>query len=261
VFVDFDGTLAAIVEAPDQARPRPGAAALLARLAARYARVAVISGRPVAYLAEHLGDAGATELIGLYGLERTTVEGSEFEVEPDAAAWRVVIDTVASEAEAAAPEGLTVERKGLAVTFHFRQAPHLANWAADFAAARAAASGLAAHPGKMSWELRPPGPTDKGTVIAGLATGLTAVCFVGDDRGDLPAFATLGRLRAEGIDTLTVAVGGPETPAELLAGADLVVDGPAGVLVLLETLAGSGELPAPQPQPQPGPQPQQSPPA
>jgi trehalose 6-phosphate phosphatase len=250
VFVDFDGTLAAIVEAPDQARPRPGAAALLARLAARYARVAVISGRPVTYLAEHLGDAGDTELIGLYGLQRMTVTGAEPDVEADAAAWRAVVDTVASEAEAVAPKGLAVERKGLAVTFHFRQAPHLASWAADFASDRAAASGLAAHPGKMSWELRPPVPTDKGTVIAELATGLTAVCFVGDDTGDLPAFAALGRLRTEGIDTLAVAVAGPETPGELLALADLTVDGPAGVLDLLETLAGRGEPPS-QSQPSP----------
>ena len=80
----------------------------------------------------------------------------------------------------------------------------------------------------MSWELRPPVPTDKGTVVAGLAAGLRAVCFVGDDTGDLPAFGVLGQLRAGGVDTLAVAVGGPETPPEVLAAADLVVDGPAG---------------------------------
>ncbi len=46
----------------------------------------------------------------------------------------------------------------------------------------------------MSWELRPPVPTDKGTVVTELAAGLAAVCFVGDDTGDLPAFEALRRL-------------------------------------------------------------------
>jgi len=245
VFVDFDGTLAPIVERPDQARPLAGVPAILGRLAARYARVAVISGRPVAYLAEHLAGADGALLIGLYGLERTPAEGHRTpESDLDAARWHAAIARVASGAEATAPDGLTVERKGLAVTLHFRQAPGLADWTAAFAAEQAAASGLVAHRGKMSWELRPPGPTDKGTVVVELAAGLAAVCFVGDDTGDLPAFAALRRLRAEGLDTLAVAVDGPETPDELLSGADLVVDGPAGVISLLETLAANG-APAP----------------
>jgi trehalose 6-phosphate phosphatase len=96
---------------------------------------------------------------------------------------------------------------------------------------------LIAHPGKQSWELRPPVPTDKGTVVVELAAGLQAVCFAGDDTGDLSAFAALARLWAEGVETLGVAVGGPETPPEVLDAADLVVDGPAGVLDLLEALA------------------------
>jgi len=240
VFVDFDGTLAPIVKMPEQARPLPGAAAVLAGLAERYARVAVISGRPVAFLAAHLGGVGATELVGLYGLERMTAAGRVSEAGPDAARWQGAIDAVAAQAEATAPEGLTVERKGLAVTLHFRQAPDLSNWTAQFASSHAATSGLAAHPGKMSWELRPPVPTDKGTVVAELAAGLTAVCFVGDDTGDLPAFAALGRLRAEGVETLAVAVAGAETPDELLAAADAVVGGPDGALALLDALAGGG---------------------
>ena len=46
LFLDFDGTLAAIVEDPTAARPLPGVPALLAALAPRFALVAVISGRP-----------------------------------------------------------------------------------------------------------------------------------------------------------------------------------------------------------------------
>ncbi len=64
------------------------------------------------------------------------------------------------------------------------------------------------------------------------------MCFAGDDIGDLPAFAALGRLAAAGVATLAVAVGGPETPEAVLAAADIVVDGPPGLLALLEALAG-----------------------
>jgi trehalose 6-phosphate phosphatase len=237
VFVDFDGTLAPIVDDPDQARALPGAAELLARLAERYGRVVVVSGRPLAYLAEHLGPAaGATEMVGLYGLERSTAAGDRSVIDSGAASWRPAVEGVARRADAAVPVGVHVERKGLAVTLHFRDAPELGPWVERFAAAEAGRSGLAAHPGKMSWELRPPVRTDKGTVVTELAGGLGAVCYVGDDRGDLPAFEALVRLAGHGVRTLAVAVGGPETPPELMAAADLIVADPAAVLAFLSIL-------------------------
>ena len=55
LFLDFDGTLSAVVVDPTGARPLPGVPALLAELAAAFALVAVISGRPTAFLADVLG--------------------------------------------------------------------------------------------------------------------------------------------------------------------------------------------------------------
>jgi trehalose 6-phosphate phosphatase len=238
VFLDFDGTLAPIVDTPDQARLVPGSGEILDRLAARYARVAVISGRPVAFLADQLGGvAPGVELIGLYGLERA-VHGRPRPPDPDVARWQSIIGAAADRAQGAAPTGVRVEPKGLAVTVHFRQAPEAAAWVAQFAAVEAGRSGLEAQPGKMSWELRPPLPTDKGTVIEDLASDLAAVCFAGDDTGDLPAFAALGRLAATGVATLAIAVAGPETPESVVAAAEMVVDGPPGLLSLLGRLAG-----------------------
>jgi trehalose 6-phosphate phosphatase len=226
VFVDFDGTLAPIVEDYEVARPGPEAPGVLKSLADRYARVAVISGRPLAYLTRHLADTGRTELIGIYGLERSNQPHP-----PEAERWRRALDEAAEAAEAQAPDGVVIERKGLAVTLHYRAAPQHQVWVERFAGT---ASGLMAHPGKMSVELRPPVETDKGTVVTELSRGLRAVCFVGDDRGDLPAFAALARMTDK--DTLAVAVDGPETPAELTTAADLVVDGPEGVLAFLRGL-------------------------
>jgi trehalose 6-phosphate phosphatase len=87
-------------------------------------------------------------------------------------------------------------------------------------------------------ELRPPG-FDKGGALRRLvdAASPAAVLFAGDDVGDLPAFALVEALRAEGLPGLTVASASAEA-AEVAERADLAVDGPAGVVALLGSLAG-----------------------
>jgi trehalose 6-phosphate phosphatase len=236
VLTDFDGTLAAIVDEPGAARPLDGAVEVLHRLAARYGRVAVVSGRPAAFLAKRLRAAESPRLVvvGLYGMEYA--QGDDTTVNPRAAEWRAVVETVACEAEEQAPEGVLVERKGLSVTLHYRTAEEHGRWVREWCEAAAARTGLALHPARMSDELRPPVEVDKGTAVAELAAGLRAVCFVGDDVGDLPAFEALDRLRAEGVDVLKVVVSSPEAPAELVAAADVVVAGPLAALALLRHL-------------------------
>jgi trehalose 6-phosphate phosphatase len=86
----------------------------------------------------------------------------------------------------------------------------------------------------MSFELHPPIPADKGTALRELAQGLRAICFLGDDLGDLPAFAELDRLHDEGVATLRVAVRSEEAPPALLEAADVVVEGPEGAHELLQ---------------------------
>jgi trehalose 6-phosphate phosphatase len=234
VLSDFDGTLAAIVQDPQSARPFDGMVDALRALAARYGRVAVVSGRPVQYLVDHVGDLPGVTLVGLYGLERT-IQGRAAGL-PESERWRPVIADLAARAQAAAPPGVYVEDKGLAVTLHYRLAPDQQTWAEHFSEKEAGAAGVEAMPGRKSIELRPPVTADKGTVIAELAAGMTAVCFVGDDTGDLPAFAALSDLRRSGVATLAVAVASPESPPELLDAADIRVDGPAGTLGFFRAL-------------------------
>jgi trehalose 6-phosphate phosphatase len=62
------------------------------------------------------------------------------------------------------------------------------------------------------------------------------VLYAGDDLGDLPAFAAVEGLRAQGVPGLLVCSGSEEV-AELAKRADVVVDGPAGVVRLLRALA------------------------
>jgi trehalose 6-phosphate phosphatase len=233
VLTDFDGTLSPIVDDPAGAAPLPGAAEVLRRLAARYRLVAVVSGRPAVFLAAHFGTTGAA-LHGLYGLERVTADG-RVEGRPDAEEWRATVAAAADRAEAEGPD-LFVERKGLSVTLHYRTHPGRAEAARAWVEAEAARTGLRVHPARLSYELVPPVGRDKGAVAAELAAGLDAVCFVGDDRGDLAAFDALDRLAEAGATAVRVAVRSAEAPPDLLARADEVVDGPDGALALLERL-------------------------
>jgi trehalose-phosphatase len=237
LFLDFDGTLSAIVEDPVGARPLPGVPTLLEDLAECFALVAVISGRPPDFLAHALGAPRGVELIGLYGLARALAASGE------AAHWAAVIDEVVADAEAEAPAGIYVEPKGLTVTLHWRHAPEAQPWVAAFAERERAARGLRVFGGRMELELRPPVDVDKGTVIRTLAPTverLRAVAAFGDDEGDLPAFEAVGELGAlvgYEVTAVRVAVVDEGSPHEVAAAADLTVPGASGAVALLRTLA------------------------
>lgn len=232
VLLDFDGTLAPIVDDPGAARPVAGAAELLKQLSVKYRVVAVLSGRPVTFLEPML--PASVILSGLYGLE--SVRGGERLDHPFAGSWREVIDDVASCSVGRGPAGMGVESKGLSITLHYRTHPELADDVLAWAAGQAARSGLSVRQARMSVELHPPIDADKGTAVEELAGKLAAVCFVGDDVGDLPAFDALDRLEEKGLHVVRVAVLSPEAPTALVERADVRVDGPAGTVALLESL-------------------------
>jgi trehalose 6-phosphate phosphatase len=198
--------------------------------------VAVVSGRPVSFLRHALPIDGLA-LFGHYGVER--FDGAEVVTAPEARCWAEAVRNAAAEAEAAVP-GLFVERKGsLAVALHWRRRPELETAALGLGQRLAAAHNLRLEPGRRTVELRPPLDVDKGSPVAALAAGAHAALVMGDDRGDIAAFAAGRRLVEEGRlrHLLRVAVRSSETPAELLNHADLSVDGPPGALQLLAELA------------------------
>lgn len=232
VVLDYDGTLSPIVADAAAALPQEGVPELLARLRDRLGLVAVVSGRPIDFLAPLLPPG--LVLAGLYGLE-LAVDDQRLD-HPQAGNWREVVDDVAGRAEIRGPAGVVVERKGLSLTLHYRTAPDQEAATAAYAAEEAHRSGLVARPARMSWELHPPIEVDKGTAVLDLADDFAAVAFAGDDVGDLPGFDALDELAERGVATLRIAVDSPEAPPELLDRADVVVDGPAGLVTLLESL-------------------------
>ena len=240
--LDFDGTLSPVVDDPEAARPLEGIVELLEPLAQRFAAVAIVSGRPAPYLAEHVAAPGVRYL-GQYGLQEM-YEGAA-RADPRLEAARPAVDA-ATEAlrnsTAVRESGAWLEDKVYAVVVHTRRVPDRERWtdAVDRTARQVADEhGLEIVPGKMVWELRPPVPSDKGDAVRRVVgeSGARAVVVVGDDVGDLPAFAAVAELTAEGHDGLRVAVRSQEAPPELLAAADLVLEGPEGVLDFLRRLA------------------------
>lgn len=243
IATDFDGTLSPIVADPAAAAAAPGAADALARLAAAAGTVAVVTGRPAADAVALGGLAGIPGLIvlGHYGAERWHEGVLATMPAPDgvAVARRELPGLLAS---AGAVEGTRLEDKGTALAVHTRQT---ADPAAELArlreplAALAAEAGLALEPGRFVLELRPPG-SDKGAALRSLAGERQArsVLFCGDDLGDLAAFAAVRELRAAGVPGCTVCSGSAESP-QVAAAADLVVDGPPGIVRLLGALAGA----------------------
>jgi trehalose 6-phosphate phosphatase len=235
LFVDYDGTLAPIVADPDAARPLPGSFDALVVLGARYALVAVVSGRSVGFLRHALGHPPGVHLVGHYGLESADA-GGDIAVLPSAEPWRDAVEAATTRVRAEAPPGVGVEPKGLSLALHWRTAPDQEAWVRGFAAEEAARSGLVPNEFRMAIELRPPVQMDKGVVIAQLAPGHRAAACFGDDVGDLPAFAELGRLAATGMIVARIAVVDDESPPQVAAAADVVVEGPLGALALLEAL-------------------------
>ena len=249
VGLDFDGTLAPIVDDPAQAHVHPDGPEVLARLAAQVRAVAIITGRPARQVVElgRLDDVadrlppGAELLVrGQYGHEQwdsTTREFRSPDVPPGLAAFADELpDLLAAEDAADA----FVEDKGLALAVHTRRLDAPADAFARLEPRLADAAerhGLGLEPGKFVLEVRSPG-MHKGHALREVVatTGAGGVLFGGDDLGDLEAFEAARALGEQGLPTLLVCSGSVEEQA-LADVADVVVPGPQGVLDLLRQLA------------------------
>ena len=249
VGLDFDGTLSPIVDDPDRAVIHPDGPRVLAALAPRVRAVVVVTGRPARQVvdlgeldtvADALPDGARLVVMGQYGNERWDAASREFtspEPPPGLQAFRDELPRLLAAEHA---EGAHVEEKGLAVAVHTRRLPDPGAAFARLEEALADAAerhGLSLEPGRMVLEVRAPG-MHKGLALetAVAEHGAGGVLFAGDDLGDLEAFEAVRTLRDGGMPALLVCSGSEEQEA-LAEIADVVVDGPAGVLGLLDGFA------------------------
>jgi trehalose 6-phosphate phosphatase len=249
VGLDFDGTLAPIVDDPESAHIHPDAPQVLTDLAGAVRAVAVITGRPARQALalgglDEVGDAvGGTGrelyLFGQYGNERwSSTNRRVISPRPPAglASFGRELPRVLRGADAA---DAFVEDKGLAVAVHTRRLgdpdaafERLVKPIGDLAERH----GLTVEPGRRVLEVRSHG-MHKGMVVEYLMEDLEAGGFLfgGDDLGDLEAFEAVLDLRRRGLPTLLVcSASREETTLRPLS--DVLVDGPEGVLAFLRHL-------------------------
>lgn len=186
LFLDFDGTLVEIAARPDAIAVPAGLPALLARLADRLdGALAVVSGRPLAELDQHLpvaiakvGDHGASLRADPAG----PVEGPV--LVPPPSSWLPRARTLAE-----IFPGAFVEEKAHGFVLHYRQAPEAEAMARGMLEAMVAeaADRFTLMPARMAWEVKPRA-VSKGTAVAALLArspfaGRVPV-FIGDDVTD-----------------------------------------------------------------------------
>jgi trehalose 6-phosphate phosphatase len=238
IVVDFDGTLSRIAPTPEAARPVAGAQEVLSALASTYALVAVVSGRRAAEVAGLLGRPSRVRCVGLYGLE-----DEDGPLDQSTGGMADTVEALLPEVErvAAAVPGARVEPKGFQVAVHYRAAPEpdaARRNLLERLGALAEGGDLRVLEGKRVVELAPRrGPT-KGDAVERLSAErrLGALLYAGDDVADAAAFAAVRRLAGTGLTAATVAVLSDETPPTLVDQADVVVDGPEGLVRLLRSL-------------------------
>ncbi len=241
---DVDGTLAPIVRDPQSSSVPELTRRLLIDLQTNYGLVGCISGRQ-AREARRIVGIGSLPYSGNHGLELLARGAQEAVVNSEAELWteRVQAAARATEADRREASGLRIEDKGPIVALHWRglEDEGEAEAVAEAIADAAKANGLVIHRGRSVIELRPPTTSNKGDAVRALLDGVAVerALYVGDDRTDIDAFRALRRMRDEGrlVDVICVGVRSDQTPSELLAEADLMVDGTDGVIALLSALS------------------------
>jgi trehalose 6-phosphate phosphatase len=243
--VDFDGTLAPIIDNPEEAYAHPAAVAALARLGPLVKVIAVITGRPArtaVQLGGFQGVAGLASMVvlGQYGIERWDAATDEFSIPPEPESITAVGEELPHILRELGLTDVRVEHKGRAIGVHTRELGDSAtafDQLAEPLGELAARHGLLIEPGKNVLEIRAPG-YDKGDALLKLVAekAVRQVIFAGDDLGDLPAFRAVEQLRTEGVPGLLVSSASHEEDA-LSEIADLILCGPEGVAEWLTRLA------------------------
>jgi len=239
--LDFDGTLAPLVDHPRDARPLPASMAALERIAAAGVHVALVSGRGLEELSTVSGPLPeGTWLVGSHGAEFGRVHDGAYQLEPfelgpEARAAQDELMAVAEDI-AARHEGVLAQRKPTTVLVHTTMArPDVEALATVEAVALGARHGLKTVVGKHIVEIAVH-TAHKGEGVDALrrTLGTAVVVYVGDDTTDEDALEALhegdvGVKVGPGPTAGRYRVDSPEAVAALLEGFAASLEGPGGV--------------------------------
>lgn len=199
LFLDLDGTMAAIAARPQDVRPEPRRTQLLERLKVGLeGRLAVVSGRTLADI-DRILERRIICVAAVHGLIRRDCDGTLHQPEPHP---KMAAALALLKAFAVQDSGLIVEEKGVSVALHFRLARHYAAEARALAHHIVSQTGLTLQEGDMVEELRIPGPNKGDSIRAFMAEprfkGCTPI-FVGDDVTDEHGFDEVAKLGGFGV--------------------------------------------------------------
>ena len=199
LFLDFDGTLVALAAQPELVEVPQGLAGTLAELHRRLnGALALVSGRRLldldGFLAPLLLPAAAE-----HGAQRRTADG--LMVSAPAPDLRTVLQ--AAEGLVARHPALKLERKNLALSLHYRQAPELEALCLQvMREALERSEGIELMQGKCVIDMKPEG-FSKGTAIAFFMTEAPFAgrvpAFAGDDVTDEAGFEAVQRIGGHAI--------------------------------------------------------------
>jgi trehalose 6-phosphate phosphatase len=227
VAFDFDGTLAPIVEQPDDARVPDPVVRLLQRLAERHP-IAVITGRDVADVRARLGFEPRW-VVGNHGAESADLGAADAAAAIDA--LNVFRGQLAAAAPALAAAGVEVEDKRYSIALHDRRAVDEARARACIAALLAdLPAALHAFGGKRVTNVAARALPDKGDALHALVrrAGAGAAFFAGDDVNDEAVFVCAEphwlTVRIGRDDPHSRAMYGLDDPGELVPVLTLMLD-------------------------------------
>jgi len=246
LFLDYDGTLAPLVQHPSEAFMDDAMRGALEGCAARDdTEVAIVSGRALDDVRAMVGNPDLT-YAGNHGLEISGHLIEDFGHE-DLVHYQGRTDALAEALSEVAVDGAWTEAKGPTLTYHYRKVPpKLWPSLAERARAIISAAGFQARDAHAAIEARPPIGWDKGRAVLHILrechgpawSNETRVIYVGDDETDEDAFRFLAGLamtfRVGAADTLTSAsrrlpsVEGVRALLEWLAARPVVSSGSAG---------------------------------
>ncbi|MGF1621268.1 MAG: trehalose-phosphatase [Rhodomicrobiaceae bacterium] len=196
LFFDFDGTLADIVERPEDVEVTDGTRAALTELhRVLEGAVAIVTGRDISTIDRFLAPV-ELPIAGVHGLTRRDVNGHIHHPEFDAASLAVVEAKLSPLVEQ--EDGLLLEPKQGAVALHYRLRPELESVCLE-AMEKAVNGTPSVHVRRGKMVIEAIGhPSDKGSAIESFLAeppfaGRRPV-FAGDDLTDEDGFAAVNRL-------------------------------------------------------------------
>ena len=208
-FLDFDGTLTDIAEAPDKVQLSPR---LVPTLEALFnglgGALAIVTGRQLEQLGALLAPL-TLPAAGLHGLERRGIDGRTVHQDVDTSALAPVRDGLAR--IAGSIDRLILEDKEFSLALHYRGCPEKQQFCLDKVRELVAEASdtLEILPGKMVYEIKPRG-MDKGKAVEAFLGEYPFAgrppLFIGDDVTDEAGFDLCNRLGGT-----SIRVGTPKT--------------------------------------------------